>query len=609
MTMTQVASILPPGQTTYFDANGAPLAGGSVYYFIPNTSTPKNTWSDPYGNTLNPNPVILDAAGRCTVYGEGQYTQAVYDSLGNLQFTALSQDLLQLFSLPATTRIALSGNTSYYVATTGSDSTGNGTSGNPWATIQHAVTYIAALIDLRGYTATIYVADGTYTQGVVISGPFVGQGNVHIIGDSATPANCIISTTSSNCFLVQECGVVNIEGFKLQTTTSGSGVLAGAAGQINIVGPMNFGACADTHIGCNGAGSSVTINTNYTISGSAQSHWSAQLGMSEIFVFSNTITITGTPAFSTAFAFIRDSVLTCGSLTFTGSATGTRFSVSQNGVIDCGTSSLTYFPGSLAGSITSGGVYNTQTSAVLQAVQGTFKNLQLAWSSDTQVSITADAVALANSSNAAYFATSVSTTLATGTAGANGLDTGSLAASTWYYIFVIYNSTTNTVACLMSLSATGPTLPSGYTYFARVGSLRTDGSMNIIGFIQKGRDFRYTVGKNLSALPTMVSGSAGNVGTPTWVAVAVGAFVPSTASMIAVLADGSGTSIVASNTNYGGYEGAEYLYTNPPLFLAGASADLAIMVPFSILLESSNIYYAASGADTSVLCYGFTDNL
>ena len=36
--------ILPEALTQFADANGSPLAGGSVGFYIPNTLTPKTTW-------------------------------------------------------------------------------------------------------------------------------------------------------------------------------------------------------------------------------------------------------------------------------------------------------------------------------------------------------------------------------------------------------------------------------------------------------------------------------------------------------------------------------------------------------------------------------------
>jgi hypothetical protein len=59
-------------------------------------------------------------------------------------------------------------------------------------------------------------------------------------------------------------------------------------------------------------------------------------------------------------------------------------------------------------------------------------------------------------------------------AGANAIDTGTVAASTQYYVFVIYNPTSSTTAAIFSLSRTSPTMPSGYTKKRFIGSVRTD---------------------------------------------------------------------------------------------------------------------------------------
>lgn len=67
-------------------------------------------------------------------------------------------------------------------------------------------------------------------------------------------------------------------------------------------------------------------------------------------------------------------------------------------------------------------------------------------------------------------------TINPGTTGANGLDTGSLAANTWYYLWVI--SGASGVAGFMSTSAT-PTLPTGYTAKRRVGWARANTSSNL----------------------------------------------------------------------------------------------------------------------------------
>jgi hypothetical protein len=77
-------SLIPNGKQQYLDANGNPLAGGKVYYYIPYTTTAKNTWQDINLSILNTNPIILDSAGECIAWGAGAYRQQVYDVNNNL---------------------------------------------------------------------------------------------------------------------------------------------------------------------------------------------------------------------------------------------------------------------------------------------------------------------------------------------------------------------------------------------------------------------------------------------------------------------------------------------------------------------------------------------
>ena len=86
------ASILPQGATQFLDNSGAPLAGGTVAFYIPNTTTPKTTWQDTNQTVVNTNPLILDAGGRAVIYGTGQYTETVRDVNGNLIWSKLTQD-------------------------------------------------------------------------------------------------------------------------------------------------------------------------------------------------------------------------------------------------------------------------------------------------------------------------------------------------------------------------------------------------------------------------------------------------------------------------------------------------------------------------------------
>lgn len=90
-----MASLLPNGKQHFDDNNGRPLVGGRVYYYIPNTSTPKDTWQDEAMTTLNTNPIVLDARGECTAWGYGSYRQVVRDQFGNLIWDRLVTDFTQ----------------------------------------------------------------------------------------------------------------------------------------------------------------------------------------------------------------------------------------------------------------------------------------------------------------------------------------------------------------------------------------------------------------------------------------------------------------------------------------------------------------------------------
>lgn len=244
-------------------------------------------------------------------------------------------------------------------------------------------------------------------------------------------------------------------------------------------------------------------------------------------------------------------------------------------------------------------------------VQGVFKNLKINWTSTTAAAITVDALSVSNGAGAYLTLQTVSLTLATGSSGANGIDAGSVAANRWYYLYVIYNPTTVTTACLMSLSATAPTLPSGYTYFARVGTCLTDGAAALTGFIQYGRETRWKVGSNLPNLPLMASGASGNPNSgPTYTAIAVAGFVPPTAGAIDVMGnmtDPGGIMTAAPNNSYGFANG-----TNPPPLAICLTGFTRFSVSERFALETTNIYYAAStgsGGFLQLFAQGYVDNL
>lgn len=79
-----MATLLPNGKQQFLDSNGEPLASGLVYFYVPGTTTPKNTWQNASQSILNTNPVVLDGSGQAVIYGVGSYRQIVRDVDGNL---------------------------------------------------------------------------------------------------------------------------------------------------------------------------------------------------------------------------------------------------------------------------------------------------------------------------------------------------------------------------------------------------------------------------------------------------------------------------------------------------------------------------------------------
>lgn len=232
-------------------------------------------------------------------------------------------------------------------------------------------------------------------------------------------------------------------------------------------------------------------------------------------------------------------------------------------------------------------------------IRGSHKNLKIAYTgTSAAVTFTADEIVVASDAGAATKLSGVSQAANTGgAAGADSLDTGSWAYSTQYYVHLIYNPTTAGKALLFSLSATAPTLPAGYTQFARVGANFTQSGTNyyLLGGTQYGSLFKYKVtgGSNVAAMRLMASGASGSLSTPTWVAVAVGAFVPATAHSIIIVANGAGGNgvMVAPNNAYGAITSTS---NPPPVATYSGSASYNNDFYAHIMLESTNIYWACT---------------
>lgn len=236
----------------------------------------------------------------------------------------------------------------YYVAATGSDSNNGLSAGSPFLTIQKAINTIYSL-DLTIYNVTISVADGTYSEALTFALAFLGSGTVTLQGNTTTPANCILATSGATGITVSGGAQVTIDGFKISTASS----MGVSASQSRVrLKNIDF-AVPGTQIFVT-SGGYVSADTGYTISASAAYHVrSISTGLFQC--SSQTITVSGTPAFSGAFMLATQcGVIQANGNTYSGSATGKRYDAQLNGVIATTGGTL---PGSVAGTTATGGQY------------------------------------------------------------------------------------------------------------------------------------------------------------------------------------------------------------------------------------------------------------
>jgi len=200
---------------------------------------------------------------------------------------------------------------------------------------------------------------------------------------------------------------------------------------------------------------------------------------------------------------------------------------------------------------------------------------------------------------------SFSSTIDFTTTGAGALDTGSIAASKFYFGYRIFNPSTGATACIASLesSASGVTLPSGYTECVRVCSnFLTNSSSKLYYITQTGSDVQYAVdGTLLTDYPVLASGSNSSTAT----AYSVASLIPTTANIADVIlydpygGQGGGTAAVGPNAN----KYILWLINNTYAAYAGQQ------VQGTIILQSRYLYYWSGGSNINCRIIGWKDSL
>jgi len=215
------------------------LAGGSVYFYIPNTSTFKQTWftSAATNAVLNTNPVTLDQNGCAVIYGLGTYRQVLQDSLGNTVWDKITTDT--------------SANNNYFWAGTAggtanaitvTDTGFNGTDGSIIAWIPLATNTGPATVNPSGFGAVPIVKD-TSTGAVALSGGEMvanspsnvveaiysaSQGNFHIL-------NLVAASGGATVFPP----LCSAQGLVIKNSSGTPGIFTITANQIVMINTSN----------------------------------------------------------------------------------------------------------------------------------------------------------------------------------------------------------------------------------------------------------------------------------------------------------------------------------------------------------------------------------
>jgi hypothetical protein len=153
-------------------------------------------------------------------------------------------------------------NVIYHVSTAGSDVTGDGTIGNPWATIQHAIDQVPTFVDGK-YYVQLDVAGEYSGPNTIADRVFPGAGinyegcgvnspcsQIYIIGDVDAPETYLLDTSAADAWAsgsrvvsVDGGASVTLRGVTLQKTGFGAYVDGGSQLTLCSVKCLNDGVC------------------------------------------------------------------------------------------------------------------------------------------------------------------------------------------------------------------------------------------------------------------------------------------------------------------------------------------------------------------------------
>lgn len=266
------------------------------------------------------------------------------------------------------TRTIITAPTIFYVSPTGSDTVSGLNPSQPAATVNYILNLLFTIYDANNQPVTIQLSNGTYNQSIHIRGNPTGQfGLMQLEITGATAGSPGLVTINGNPAIhANNYSMLYLTNLTLQSTSDS--ILSTNFSTVTFDN-LVFAAATNWHLNVLRAGH-IYGQGNYQITGGGSGHAKATGSGSGIYLQVQpvlsapptpnqpVITLTGTPAWSSAFALATDNAVVHCNAQFSGGATGNRATASANGVIDTDgnpNALTTYFPGTVNPTTATGG--------------------------------------------------------------------------------------------------------------------------------------------------------------------------------------------------------------------------------------------------------------
>ena len=265
-------------------------------------------------------------------------------------------------------RWVVPGNTTFNIDNVNGNNANDGLAtgtGNALLGLSQFNTIVTNQLDTQGAIITALLAGGQSWTNLGLNVSITGGGTVNLHGNGGSVTSSTSGVAAIDVNLSPTFGGFSnltgvIQGFTVTCSSGGNGLLV-HQGYVSLFSNMTFGACANGyHIGVDTMQARLLLQANYSITGGAANHLVAIAGLIDWNSASFTATLTGTPAFTGAFAFSEIGGNLISFNVWSGAATGPRYLVTTGGNIYTAGGGANFFPGNSAGSANTGGNYDLE---------------------------------------------------------------------------------------------------------------------------------------------------------------------------------------------------------------------------------------------------------